>query len=306
MPNVVMNAKLISQVVSVSALLLLSNVCSASVLSAVTEMAEKAAAERAAARAVKATVEEASVAAARDAAKTAAAAALVLAAPRTAASDSATVLTIFQDKLFAVDGAGQTQLIATAEEGHDFVFTDTSAILVDKTPHIVKEGDLPRIRTVIRAMLDGTPREVKVLRSDGTVHRLILVDGTGDRALLLEHSPGIWIDLDDERYISVDWMLAQRFDHSAVRVVSFFEHSDNDVLRALDDAVGEAHISTADDSHPDSVKFLGRLKRKTLFLVGHVEGEAFVVRNPAGVSVRRIPFADIQDAARSADSTVLL
>lgn len=77
-------------------------------------------------------------------------------------------------------------------------------------------------------------------------------------------------------------------------------------MARLDRAVGEFHSAAGSSNTADTIRMVGAQREKTVFVVGHVEGDKFVVRDAAGSLKAAVPFSELEDAARRSDAALFL
>jgi hypothetical protein len=210
-------------------------------------------------------------------------------------------LKIVEGSVRAIDPRGRQITIAIAAAGGALALTLDGSRLLKDIEIFVEQADIQPLRDVLEEAGKVTGKPLMVIKEDGRIGRLV-IDGP---ATLIEQTPGIFVDIGAANSRALEWALAQSFDHSSVRVISYLDSSDADVLREIDDAVGDLHVNAPSD--PNSlISVIRKLKRRTIFFVGHVEGADFVMRDAAHNLVDRVPIAVIESAAGAADSVVVM
>ena len=167
---------------------------------------------------------------------------------------------------------------------------------------LVTQSQLDVLKPLIEQALKLRDDAVRLVRADGQSTRLRRV---GDQ-WVAEDRPGIFFPIDEGNAGHLAGLLERPFDRAKTQVVSLFDDTDADVLRALDDATGELHQPAGLASEQRLRTLLGAGRQRTLMVVGHIEGDSFVVRNAAGVVRNRFRIADLEAAAAQSESTLLL
>jgi hypothetical protein len=160
----------------------------------------------------------------------------------------------------------------------------------------------------IRPALTNLPDTTSlfVLDDNNSVTAIRRVMSEGKKALALETKPGLLIDVADLVQLrNLEWAFSQPLYRHDMRVVSLFDSSDVDVIREIGKSVGELHTPLDRLSDGGLTRSISHGKRKGYLLVGHVEGEAFVVRNASGTVTAQYTFSELDKAARASDSTVV-
>ncbi len=146
---------------------------------------------------------------------------------------------------------------------------------------------------------DALPRFAVV--RDGSARRAYPIELDGTMRLLVEELPGTFVDIGSRQVGDVRWALEQPMLRERMRVVSLF-HSEYDApyLSRLDDAVGELHLPAG--AGESLLETVAGAPGQQLFVVGHVEDGAFVVKDAGGNVTGPVALADLEAAARRSDS----
>jgi hypothetical protein len=135
---------------------------------------------------------------------------------------------------------------------------------------------------------------------------LRMVGTAGATRRVVEIHPGLVAPLDLDLPEALARMLAAPVRQDAIRVLPLFGASDADTLATLAAAAGDRMADLRAFAGGQGTLPAGALRDRILVAVGHVEGDAFVVRNAAGAVERVLPFADLEAQARAAGAALLL
>jgi hypothetical protein len=221
------------------------------------------------------------------------------------ARQGAHALEIAGGEVRAVDIAGREVVIATTATGAALKLTPEGAALLKKVELVVSEMDVHRLQDLVRDAIKGSGKPASVVRENGTVGRLVVRATPAGDTLLMEKYPGVFIGVGANSG-ELSWALERPFQHDKIRVVSLMDPADADELARLDRAVGEYHIPVGSNTPSEAIHQIRSQREKTVFVVGHVEKDKFVVRDSAGQLKSEIPFSDLEDAAEKADASLFL
>ncbi|OWW19420.1 hypothetical protein [Noviherbaspirillum denitrificans] len=216
-------------------------------------------------------------------------------------------LRIADGKVIAADAHGAEVVVATASAGGALALTADGAALLRTAALVLSEDDLSALGELLKKTADTAPgRPIHLLRGDGTLGRVVVEEANGRRVLMAEKYAGVFLEVAALHADELAWALQQPVRTRKVRVMSLFHPSDADVLRRMDEALGELH-QPGGHADPDAFTHaLREQKQKTVFIVGHVEGDRFVVRDASGAVHGELPIAQLEAAAREADASVFM
>ena len=175
----------------------------------------------------------------------------------------------------------------------------------DSVTPVFSEGDYFRLRHQLadRPVSDSA----RVLLGNGDVVPVRRITGPKGPSLALEVRPNFFYEARTAlEFDEFEAMLRVSFDVPDVQVVSLFDESDHRIRAALDGAAGEAHMDLTGLTTEEVLTRLGLLKRRIVVVVGHVEGEDFVIRGADGGVVARVPVAEMERIADEADASLIL
>jgi len=214
-------------------------------------------------------------------------------------------LEISGSEIRAIDIAGREIVIATMSTGAAMTLTPQGAALLKQVELIVSEIDVNRLEHIVRDAIKASGKPAFVVSENGTVGRLVVRATPTGETLLMEKYPGIFIRA-GERSAELSWALERPFQNDKIRVVSLMDPSDADELARLDKVVGEYHIPVGSHTPSEAVHQIRSQREKTVFVVGHVEKDKFIVRDSAGQIKSEISFSELEDAAEKADASLFL
>lgn len=204
------------------------------------------------------------------------------------------------------DAAGKEVLVAAAAGGA-LTLTEEGAAILRTVELIIPEVELPSMEGFLKqASALGSHKPIRLVREDGSMGRVLVKQSNGQSLLLAEQYKGVFVQVASAHADELKWALQQPLHRTGIEVVSLFDEADADVLRALDDSVGNLHRPRAQASAQALADSIRGQRQKSVFVVGHVEGDSFVVRDAAGVRKNSIPISELEDAAREADSTIFM
>lgn len=152
--------------------------------------------------------------------------------------------------------------------------------------------------------------EISVLRADGTTfvtHRVDVDNGRFEHLLKLDRSSDVFISASSPSDLdSIIWLTQRRLERQNISVISLFDSDDVSTIQAIDEAVGELHTPFSDVQESGLSSALSSLRRKMVFLVGHVEGSDFIVRGADNKVVERYSIASLEKIAQEQNSTLVL
>jgi hypothetical protein len=152
---------------------------------------------------------------------------------------------------------------------------------------------------------DALAREYKLYVSHPTygIRPVVIFDNEFTR-LLIELQPGLVIPLDKAAVPGDVWaMLSAPVRQEEIRMVAMLSFADPDALARLLH-IGGDRIDTFQAVSVSGQFSLSRYKDSIAILIGHVEGDAFVV-NESAIRGRRVGFAEIQAEAMRTNTTVI-
>lgn len=214
-------------------------------------------------------------------------------------------LEITNSEVRAVDIAGREVVVATMATGPAMTLTPEGAVLLKQVELVVSEIDVDRLQDLLHDVIKGSDKAVSVVHENGTVGRLIVRATPAGDTILMEKYPGVFIGVGANSG-ELTWALERPFQHDNIRIVSLMDPSDADELARLDRAVGEYHIAVGSNTPSEAIHQIRSQREKTVFVVGHVEKDKFVVRDSAGQVKSEIAFSDLEDAAEKADASLFL
>ena len=214
----------------------------------------------------------------------------------------ARALRMVNGEVYAIDAVGMEVLVAATAVGGGLAFTPQGLYLLKNAELIVSELDAFILRNVIEEGLRHSSKGAKVVRANGSLGRLIL----RSEALLMEKYPGIFVEIGEVNGVEVAWALEQTLNRAKIRVISLMDATDVDVLERIDQAVGEFHINAGPKASGDIADLVKAHRHRTIFVVGHVEGDSFVIRDATGNLRNTIAFAKLETAARKADASLFM
>ncbi|WP_256819021.1 hypothetical protein [Pseudomonas putida] len=212
-------------------------------------------------------------------------------------------LEISGNEVRAIDITGRDIVIATMAADAAVTLTPQGAELLKRMELIVSEIDVDRLKGMIRDAIKTSDKPAFVVNENGTIGRLVVRATPAGETLLMEKYPGIFIRT-GESSGELSWALERPFQNDKIRVVSFMDPSDADELARLDKAVGEYHIPAGSNTPSEAVRQIRSQREKTVFVVGHVEKDKFIVRDSAGQIKSEISFSELEDAAEKADASL--
>lgn len=216
-----------------------------------------------------------------------------------------------QRKVLAVDATSQhtlmEALIAEQNAADVWLLTDTGARLLRNGEFIVREKGFEDLIGFLKTASVVIPElKVKLVRSDGFIGRVLSKKQNGTNVLMAELYTGVFVEVSAGYVDLLTWILQQPLRAADVRVVTLLHPTDVDVLRKIDNAVGDAHLPSGARSTDEIIQTVKRQKEKTIFIIGHVEGDKFVIRDPSGKIEKKISISDLENAAKDVDTSLFL
>jgi hypothetical protein len=214
----------------------------------------------------------------------------------------------------SIEGEG---LVLHADTGAKTILASSTALvagtalspevltLLGKADLLIPEEYLDDLKDILTKVSEHSKRAFYTLTPDESVKPIHIVKTENSHLIAIEERPGVLISANDEVHSSLRWALSQILLRHQTKIVSLFDDLDVDVLSAFNRKMGELHVPLQSLIRRDVVGWIQKQKRQTIIVVGHVEGDAFVVRNPAGQVVAKIDFVSLDAAARQTDSTVI-
>jgi len=201
-----------------------------------------------------------------------------------------------------VDGRGAHAAVGVVAADGALSLSDDALRLLANVDLLVTQSQLDILKPLIQQAQHLRDDAVRLVRAEGPPARVRRV---GDQ-WVAERSPGIFFPIDNAAAQKLASLLERPLDKTKTRVISLFDDTDADVLRALDDATGELHDAAGLVPAQKLRELLAAGRQRTLMVVGHIEGGSFVVRDAAGLVRNRIAIADLEAAAVQSESTLLL
>lgn len=156
--------------------------------------------------------------------------------------------------------------------------------------------------------LDGVTAhaEVKIVRQSLPPMPLLRVAQPGPQIRhFVQISPGLVYPLETGLTDAGVAVLSNLVRRDAIRIVPLFSRSDMGPFTRLAEATGDRIADMAElISNPS--RWPGSLKDQLVVIVGHIERDAFVVRDAASTAERRIPIAEINRLAQVSEANLVL
>ncbi len=213
-------------------------------------------------------------------------------------------------KVFAKDIDGREILIASSAMTDTvagvLTLTDQGLKFIKTVDLLIAEADLPELGDLLKKITDLAPQKsMHFVRQDGSLGRILTRQSQGKPLLMAEKHPSVFIEVSGHLE-TLSWALQQSVELNDLKVISLLHETDADVLRGVDRAVGSLHQPKGHQSLDDIIDVIKAEKRKTLFVIGHIEDEYFVIRDAAGNLQQKIPLAELEAAAETADTTLIM
>lgn len=128
----------------------------------------------------------------------------------------------------------------------------------------------------------------------------------GQARHFVELHPGLVAPLDLDLPEGLALMLAAPVRQDAIRVLPLFHASEVEVLARLAAAGGDRVLDLRAFASGRGGLPAEALRDRHLIAIGHVEGDAFVLRDAAGAVARTLPMAELEARARAAGAALLL
>ncbi|MBU8538652.1 hypothetical protein [Falsiroseomonas tokyonensis] len=157
--------------------------------------------------------------------------------------------------------------------------------------------------------LDGliSQADVRILRRGFPPLPVTRLDIPGSTPrYFVQFSPGLVAPLEVQLSEEMARILTATVRRDAIRVMPLFSTTDVDTLLALANAAGDRMVDLRSFIQGSARLQMKEMQDKLVIAVGHVEGDAFAVRNASGALERRIPFSELEREARESNATIML
>lgn len=209
-------------------------------------------------------------------------------------------------RVLALDAAGKDIIVAGVASGA-LALTDEGIRLVRAGVMLIPEDELSKLSGFLeKVFADQLGGNIKVLRNDGSLGRVLTVQKNGKSVVLAETYPSVFTEVGGRNADELVWAFEQPLKVEKTRVISLMHRTDADILNSIDDVAGDMHIPSNDMSTASIIKTMKAQRQKNVFVIGHVEGDDFVVRDAAGNVDKKISIQMLEAAARDADATVFM
>jgi len=151
-----------------------------------------------------------------------------------------------------------------------------------------------------------TQIEVRILRQGLPPMPLLRLaqPGLGLR-FFVQVSPGLVFPLETRLTDAMVAVLAAKVRRDAIVVAPLFSRTDVGPFTVLAEATGD-RIMDITNLLDDPARWAGSLRDRLVVVVGHVEGDAFVIRSVGGTIERRVPIAGIDRLAQAGEANLVL
>lgn len=117
--------------------------------------------------------------------------------------------------------------------------------------------------------------------------------------------PGLLTPIESHLSADLAQALAESMKGERVRVAAMFSPSEVDSLRLMASAAGDRLLGAEALAERALAPTLERMRGSVLVVVGHVEDQAFVLRDAAGATIRTLRFSELEGLAAASDVRII-
>jgi hypothetical protein len=150
-------------------------------------------------------------------------------------------------------------------------------------------------------------KELYIIRSNDSLHTTKRIKTANGWERVIEVHPGLNFAVKSSRELNdVFWLMEKKLNKDDLRFISLFDSDDIDIVNNIDKVSGEFHIPLTQLQKQSLDSNFKKLSNRIVFIIGHIEDDAFVVRKADNSIAAKFDVADLEEVAQRHRVTLVL
>jgi hypothetical protein len=150
-------------------------------------------------------------------------------------------------------------------------------------------------------------KELYIIRPNDSLHTTKRIKTANGWERVIEVHPGLNFAVKSSSELNnVFWLMEKKLNKDDLRFISLFDSDDIDIVNNIDKVSGEFHIPSTQLQKQSLDSSFKKLSNKIVFIIGHIEDDAFVVRKADNSIAAKFDVADLEEVAQRHRVTLVL